>query len=85
MQAVNPAETLENGRSKDRSALALFLHQSLALLRKRLLTFRRDKKMWIFGVFMPLAFVGTGTLIVLSLEQDNQPSLTLSPQVLYRT
>lgn len=53
----------------------------MALLKKRFLTFRRDKKMWMFVVFMPLLFVGAGTLIVLALEQEDQPALTLSPQV----
>lgn len=87
LQAVNLTETVENGHSKARSktssTFAIFLHQSMALLQKRLFTFRRDKKMWIFVVFMPLLFVGSGALIVLSLERNDQPSLTLSPQVRY--
>lgn len=56
----------------------------MALLKKRFLTFRRDKKMWIFVVLMPLLFVGVGTLIILGFEQDDQPSLTLSPKVRVR-
>lgn len=79
--AVDPAQTLENGHSEERSALGIFLYQSTALLKKRLLTFGRDKKMWIFVVFMPLLFVGIGTLILLAFNQKDQPALALSPQV----
>lgn len=78
---MGPTHTPEDGTSKDRSALAIFMHQSVALLKKRLLTFSRDKKMWLFVVFMPLVFVGIGALIVLGFELSDQPALTLSPQV----
>lgn len=60
------------------------MYQSMALLKKRLLTFRRDKKMWLFVVFMPLVFVGIGTLIILGFDLNDQPALALSPQVLLR-
>lgn len=62
-------------------SMSTFRYQSTALLKKRLLTFKRDKKMWIFGVFMPFLFVGAGTLTVLSFELEDQPALALSPQV----
>lgn len=52
-----------------------------ALLRKRYLTFKRDKKMWAFIVFMPALFVLIGVLILLSVGDENQPALNLTPMV----
>lgn len=52
-----------------------------ALLRKRLLTFKRDKKMWAFNVVMPAIFVLIGIIILESITSSNQPSLLLTPTV----
>lgn len=52
-----------------------------ALLRKRYLTFKRDKKMWAFIVFMPALFVLIGELIMLSVGDENDPALHLTPMV----
>lgn len=59
----------------------LFWEHTAALLKKRLLTFRRDKKMWAFVVLMPAFFVLVGTLILLAVTRTNEPSLLLSPTV----
>lgn len=75
----------ENGHSKDRpqdrTNPSSFLYQFMALLKKRLLTFGRDKKMWAFVVFMPFVFVGIGTLLIINFGVKDQPALALSPQV----
>ena len=88
MKGLDPTQAAgDNRRSEDRSksgfkaSTSTFLYQSKALLKKRFWTFSRDKKMWIFGVFMPFIFVGAGTLIVLLFELKDQPALALSPQV----
>lgn len=69
------------GRPADRSATSLFFSQSLALLKKRLLTFGRDKKMWAFVVLMPLVFIGIGIALVIDFDIKDQPALALTPQV----
>ncbi len=87
-QEMQAAQAVEDGHhTEDRSkhgfgaSMSTFLYQSMALLKKRLMTFKRDKKMWIFGVFMPFLFVGAGTLLVLRIGAPDQPALALSPQV----
>lgn len=70
-----------SGRSAERSTSSLFFSQSKALLKKRLLTFRRDKKMWAFVIFMPIVFIGGGVALVLDFKVNDQPALALSPQV----
>lgn len=60
---------------------SLFGEHMKALLKKRLLTFRRDKKMWAFVVLMPALFVLVGTLILLALSVSDEPSLLLTPEV----
>lgn len=68
-------------RSKDRAKPSGFLYQTMALLKKRLLTFGRDKRMWAFVVFMPFLFAGLGTLVILGFNNSDLPALALSPQV----
>ncbi|CAM9259808.1 unnamed protein product [Ectocarpus sp. 4 AP-2014] len=68
-------------RSSERSWASAFLYQTVALLKKRLLTFRRDKKMWAFVVLMPIVFIGAGALLILDFDIKDQPALALSPQV----
>lgn len=53
----------------------------MALLKKRLLTFKRDKKMWAFVVLMPAFFVLAGILILKSVGTYPEPSLLLTPEV----
>lgn len=60
---------------------SLFRAHMAALLKKRLLTFKRDKKMWAFVVLMPAFFVLIGTLILLAVATSNEPSLLLTPTV----
>ena len=80
-QATEKVQYSEEGDKDGLGARASnFLYQSKALLRKRLMTFARDKKMWTFVVLMPFLFVGAGTLTVLSVEVKDQPALALSPQ-----
>ena len=64
----------------DRSK-SLFGRHMLALLKKRLLTFKRDKKMWAFVVLMPALFVLAGTLILMALSTSNEPAILLTPEV----
>lgn len=53
-----------------------------ALTKKRFLTFRREKKMWAFVVFMPALFVLGGVLIMQFETMFSEPSLlVLSPTV----
>lgn len=59
----------------------LFREHMVALLKKRLLTFKRDKKMWAFVVLMPALFVLIGVLILLSVTSKDEPSLLLTPEV----
>ncbi|CAN0348380.1 unnamed protein product [Pylaiella littoralis] len=83
-QDVGQTVEEENGHSKDRpqdrTNPSSFLYQFMALLKKRLLTFGRDKKMWAFVVFMPFVFVGIGTLLIINFGVKDQPALALSPQ-----
>lgn len=85
LQVATPNESVQRGvtedRSSDRSWTSTFLYQTMALLKKRLLTFRRDKKMWAFVVLMPIVFIGTGALLILDFDIKDQPALALSPQV----
>ncbi|CAN0244543.1 unnamed protein product, partial [Hapterophycus canaliculatus] len=67
------AEDLGIDRSK-----SLFGRHMMALFKKRLLTFKRDKKMWAFVVVMPALFVLIGVLILLSVASTNEPSLLLT-------
>ena len=53
----------------------------MALLRKRLLIFRRDKKMWAFTVVMPAIFVLIGIIILESLVTTDEPAILLTPTV----
>lgn len=73
------------GRSKHnsggRSKTSLFGSQIFALLRKRMLTFTRDKRMWAWVIVVPALFVLLGALIVLSVELKDMPALTLTPTV----
>lgn len=52
-----------------------------ALFKKRLLTFKRDKKMWAFVVLMPALLVLAGVLILLSVASTDEPALLLTPEV----
>lgn len=70
----------KQGLGIDRSK-PLFCSHMKALLRKRLLTFKRDKKMWAFVVFMPALFVLLGVIILLSVSTTDEPSLVLTPTV----
>ncbi|CAM9216451.1 unnamed protein product [Ectocarpus fasciculatus] len=58
----------------------LFGRHMMALLKKRFLTFRRDKKMWAFVVLMPALFVLIGVLILLAVAATNEPSILLTPE-----
>ncbi|CAN0021601.1 unnamed protein product [Pylaiella littoralis] len=62
----------------DRSK-SLFGRHMMALLMKRLLTFKRDKKMWAFVVLMPALFVLIGILILLAVASTDEPSRLLTP------
>lgn len=73
---VEKKEDLGIDRSK-----SLFVVHMRALLNKRLLTFKRDKKMWAFVVAMPALFVLSGVLILLSVSSTNEPALVLTPEV----
>lgn len=73
---VGKKEDLGIDRSK-----SLFGGHMVALLKKRLLTFKRDKKMWAFVVLMPAFFVLIGILILLLVSQSNEPALLLTPTV----
>lgn len=53
----------------------------VALLKKRLLTFKRDKKMWAFVVLMPAVFVLVGILILTSVGSYSEPDILLTPTV----
>lgn len=64
----------------DRSKSLFGVHM-VALLNKRLLTFKRDKKMWAFIVLMPAFFVLIGILILRLVSQTDEPSLFLTPTV----
>lgn len=64
----------------DRSK-SLFGRHMVALLKKRLLTFKRDKKMWAFVVLMPALFVLAGILILTSVGSYAEPAILLTPTV----
>ena len=64
----------------DRSK-SLFGRHMAALLKKRLLTFKRDKKMWAFIVLMPAFFVLIGILVLELVSQTNEPARLLTPTV----
>lgn len=64
----------------DRSK-SLFGRHMVALLKKRLLTFKRDKKMWAFVVLMPALFVLVGILILASVGTYSEPAIVLTPKV----
>lgn len=65
----------------DRTKSALFVGHMVALLKKRLLTFKRDKKMWAFVVLMPALFVLFGILILTSVGSYSEPAILLTPAV----
>ena len=69
-------EDLDLDRSK-----SLFGRHMVALLKKRLLTFKRDKKMWAFVVLMPALFVLFGILILTSVSSYSEPAILLTPAV----
>lgn len=78
--ARNPGDGTREPALKGRSR-RLFGEHVAALLKKRLLTFGRDKKMWAFVVLMPALFVLAGTLVLLSVETSDEPALLLTPTV----
>eukprot|EP00903_Cladosiphon_okamuranus_P008962 g8576.t1 len=83
MDAATKMGTAADGSGKedmgiDRSK-SLFGGHMLALLKKRLLTFKRDKKMWAFIVFMPALFVLVGIMILRLVEQTDEPAILLTP------
>ena len=53
----------------------------LALLRKRLLTFMRDKKMWALSVAMPAIFISLGITILEIASTSSDPAVLLTPTV----
>lgn len=59
----------------------LFGAHMKAMLVKRLLTFRRDKKMWAFIVIVPALFVLVGIIILLVVKLPDEPSLLLTTTV----
>ncbi len=77
-QALSDAKKEDLGIDRSKS---LFVRHMGALLRKRLLTFRRDKKMWAFVVLMPALFVLVGILILTSVGSYSEPSILLTPAV----
>lgn len=81
--ATATKDRAKNGFSQYKSSISLFLVHMVALLRKRYLTFRRDKKMLAFVVFMPALFVFAGIMTVRLGSQKDQPSLRLTPEVKY--
>ncbi|CAM9216529.1 unnamed protein product, partial [Ectocarpus fasciculatus] len=66
------------GSGVDRSK-PLFGRHMMALLKKRLLTFKRDKKMWAFVVLMPAFFVLVGMLLLKTAGTYNEPAVLLTP------
>ncbi len=76
MEGGGKKENLGVDRSK-----SLFGTHMGALLKKRLLTFKRDKKMWAFVVLMPALFVLAGTLILMAVSTSDQPAILLTPEV----
>lgn len=63
---------------------SLFGLHMAALLRKRLLAFKRDKKMWAFILLIPAVFVLLGILVLLSISASSEPALELTPEVAKR-
>ncbi len=56
-----------------------------ALLRKRLLSFKRERKMQCFIFFAPVLFILLGLIILQFVVESAQPSLTLDPNAAYNT
>lgn len=59
----------------------LFGMHMAALLRKRLLTYKRDKRMLTFTIIMPAFFVLCGILILQSMGAKSEPAVQLTPTV----
>lgn len=70
----------KSGLARYDSPFSLFFVHMVALLKKRYLTFRRDKKIFAFVVLMPALFVFAGIMIVRIDNQSDQPSLRLTPE-----
>lgn len=64
----------------DRSKPLFGMHMA-ALLRKRLLTYKRDKRMLTFTIIMPAFFVLCGILILQSVGTKSEPAVQLTPTV----
>ncbi|CAM9541397.1 unnamed protein product [Ascophyllum nodosum] len=69
-----------DGLNIDRSK-SLFGAHIMALLWKRLLTFKRDKKMWVFSIVMPAIFVSLGIIILEASSTTSEPAILLTPTV----
>ena len=70
----------KDGLNIDRSK-SLFGTHMLALLWKRLLTFKRDKKMWVFSIVMPAIFISLGIVILEATSTSSEPAILLTPTV----
>lgn len=77
---VPVAEKKHVDKGIDRSKSLFGVHMK-TLLHKRFLTFRRDKKMWAFVVFVPALFVLLGIIILLSVTAKDEPNLEMTPMV----
>ncbi|CAM9405596.1 unnamed protein product, partial [Scytosiphon promiscuus] len=81
--ATNKAAGGGGGKKEDLGidrSKSLFGRHMMALFKKRILTFKREKKMWAFVVLMPALFVLIGVLILLSVAATDEPKLLLTPE-----
>ncbi len=56
-----------------------------ALIIKRMISFKRERKMQCFALFAPMLFVLFGLLVLLILTPTDQPSILLDPNTAYNT